>query len=167
MSPPDRDLPPPAAAGQLRLTVSGPAELTLERDQPGDAHTGAVRVTPLPLTADDAAAGIVRYEAVVEGWRFEVAVEPARRAALRERAQLAAATSQASASARLRAQIPGRVTRVWIAEGEQVEQGQRLLAIEAMKMENEIRAPRAGQVTALTVTEGRLVELNDDLLTIG
>jgi len=40
------------------------------------------------------------------------------------------------------AQIPGRVVRLWVAEGDTVEAGQRLLAIEAMKMENEVRAPR-------------------------
>ena len=46
----------------------------------------------------------------------------------------------------VKAQIPGRVVRLWVEEGDTVEAGQRLLAIEAMKMENEVRAPRAGTV---------------------
>jgi biotin carboxyl carrier protein len=57
--------------------------------------------------------------------------------------------------------------RLWVAESEEVEQGQRMLAIEAMKMENEIRAPHAGAVTGLRVELGQTVELGDELLAIG
>jgi biotin carboxyl carrier protein len=85
---------------------------------------------------------------------------------LRERAARAAAASQQSARVTLRAQIPGRVVRLWVAQGEMVEQGQRLLAIEAMKMENEIRAPRAGRIEALSVEPGGRVEREDELLSI-
>jgi oxaloacetate decarboxylase alpha subunit len=48
-----------------------------------------------------------------------------------------------------------------------VEQGQRLLAVEAMKMENEIRAPRAGTVEDLRVSVGARVEREDELLALG
>jgi biotin carboxyl carrier protein len=48
-----------------------------------------------------------------------------------------------------------------------VERGQRLLAIEAMKMENEIRAPQAGVVEDLKVEIGDRVEREDDLLSLG
>ena len=44
--------------------------------------------------------------------------------------------------------------------------GQRLLAIEAMKMENEVRAPRAGTVESIRVAAGSSVELRDELLTV-
>jgi glutaconyl-CoA/methylmalonyl-CoA decarboxylase subunit gamma len=148
---------------KLRLTVSGAADLVVVLPAGGDPD---VAVCPLPVGPDDAALGRQRYEVLVEGWRFEVAAEPAPRAALRERAQRAAAAHQGSAVAHLRAQIPGRVTRVWVAEGDEVEQGQRLLAIEAMKMENEIRAPHSGRVEKLAVAEGQLVELRDELLTL-
>ena len=66
----------------------------------------------------------------------------------------------------MRAQIPGRVVKVWVAEGDTVEAGQRLLAIEAMKMENEIHAPHAGTVKSVKVEPGTLVERNDALLTL-
>jgi biotin carboxyl carrier protein len=66
----------------------------------------------------------------------------------------------------VRAQIPGRVVRLWVAEGDTVEAGQRLLAIEAMKMENEVRAPRAGTVESIRVAAGSSVELRDELLTV-
>jgi biotin carboxyl carrier protein len=66
----------------------------------------------------------------------------------------------------VRAQIPGRITRVWVAAGDHVEAGQRLLAIEAMKMENEVRTPRAGIVESVAATVGSAVELGDELVIV-
>jgi biotin carboxyl carrier protein len=103
---------------------------------------------------------------VVDGWRFEVAVEDARRADLREKAARAAREHSPVISAGLRAQIPGRVTKVWVEAGEEVEAGQRLLAVEAMKMENELRAPRAGTVETVHVVPGQTVERNDPLVSL-
>ena len=124
-------------------------------------------VTPLPTSGEDRAAGRRRYEVIVDGWRFVAAVEPAARAELRERAARAAAEHHDTARLVLRAQIPGRVARVWVGDGDVVEQGQRLLAVEAMKMENEIRAPRAGTVEDLRVSVGARVEREDELLALG
>jgi biotin carboxyl carrier protein len=101
---------------------------------------------------------------VVGGWRFEAVVESAARAELKDRAAREAAAHQRKADVTLRAQIPGRVVRLWVKDGEEVEAGQRLLAIEAMKMENEIRAPHAGTVTGIKVEVGKLVERHDELL---
>ena len=86
---------------------------------------------------------------------------------MRDRAARAAAEHHTTARLTLRAQIPGRVVRLWVAEGETVERGQRLLAIEAMKMENEIRAPQAGVVEAVKVEVGGRVEREDELLSLG
>ena len=124
-------------------------------------------VRPLPASADDRASGRQRFEVTVGGWRFEAIVEDAARAELHEKAARAAAEHGTTASVTLRAQIPGRVVRVWVSAGEKVEAGQRLLAIEAMKMENEIRAPRAGVVESLAVEVGTLVDRNNELLTLG
>ncbi len=123
-------------------------------------------VRPLPASADDRADGRRRFEVIVAGWRFEVSSEPLARAELRDRAARAAAEHAPAMDATLRAVIPGRVVRVWVAEGDAVESGQRLVAVEAMKMENEIRAPRPGVVRDLKVEIGRLVERDDELLTI-
>jgi biotin carboxyl carrier protein len=123
-------------------------------------------VTELEQTRQDRAIGRRRFEVVVDGWRFEVTTEHADRAGLRDRAARAGAEAGASVDTTLRAQIPGRITRIWAADGEAVEQGQRLLAVEAMKMENEIRAPHAGMVRNIRVEPGARVERNDELLTV-
>jgi len=59
---------------------------------------------------------------------------------------------------RITSPMPGKVVSVLVAEGEEVEEGQGLVVIEAMKMENELRAPRAGVVQELTAQEGQAVD---------
>lgn len=134
-----------------------------------DAFAPAVfgeSVTEMAQLPEDRASGRRRFEVVVGGWRLEVTMEPADRAELRDRAQRGASEAGASVDTTLRAQIPGRITRIWAADGEVVEQGQRLLAVEAMKMENEIRAPHAGTVRNTQVQPGARVERNEELLTV-
>ena len=100
---------------------------------------------------------------MVGGWRFEVTVEDAARAALRERAGRAAGDVAGPTRLVVRAQIPGRVVSVGVRDGQSVEAGQRLLSVEAMKMENEIRAQRAGRVERVAVQPGQRVERGDEL----
>ena len=57
----------------------------------------------------------------------------------------------------LEAPMPGVVTRVHVAAGETVKQGQPLVAIEAMKMEHVLRAPRDGRVRAVAARTGEMV----------
>ena len=76
-------------------------------------------------------------------------------------------TRPASGDGRVKAPIPGIIRRVLVKEGDQVEVGQPLIVLEAMKMENEIRAPRSGTVTALSVAPGRSVQLNALMVEIG
>lgn len=123
-------------------------------------------VTPVEQTTTDRASARRRWEIVVDGWRFEISTEPAQHAELRERALRAAAEHQVSGAVTLRAQIPGRVSRVWVSDGEAVEHGQRLIAIEAMKMENEVHATRAGTIRAIRVDVGTRVERDDELVTV-
>jgi biotin carboxyl carrier protein len=124
-----------------------------------------VRVTA--PTAADRTDGRRRYEVTVDGWVFSVGVESAARAILRERASQAAAAAGPAGHAVVKAQIPGRVVRLWVAVGDTVEAGQRLLAIEAMKMENEVRATRAGVIESISAVLGGTVELGDQLLVVG
>ncbi len=96
-----------------------------------------------------------------------VTVESAERAALRERATRLSAAAGHAGPQTLKARIPGRIARIWVAPGTEVAAGERLLSIEAMKMENEIRAPHAGTVLSVSVAEGDRVELGADLVVVG
>lgn len=160
--------------GRLRLIVEGPEPLVIERDGTDPEKPGAdggerhprASVRAIPDSTASKAASQQHYEAVVAGWVFPISVESADRARLRERAARAAVEVGRHVGVTVRAQIPGRVVRVWVEPGEAVEIGQRLLAVEAMKMENEVRAPRAGVVGKLPVAIGQTVELGDELVTL-
>ncbi len=102
-----------------------------------------------------APSGVVRVEVVVDGWRFELDVEDAGRAELRERATRRRPDAAAGVRRELRAIIPGRIVSVAVAPGDSVIEGQALLVVEAMKMQNEIRAPRDGTVERIAVGAGR------------
>jgi acetyl/propionyl-CoA carboxylase alpha subunit len=67
---------------------------------------------------------------------------------------------------RLTAPMPGRVVRVLAEKGREVEPGQGLIVIEAMKMENELKAPRRGCVHEVAVREGQAVEAGALLLVV-
>ena len=54
--------------------------------------------------------------------------------------------------------MPGKVVRVLVAPGDAVAQGQGLIVVEAMKMENELRAAKAGRVASVSVVEGQSVD---------
>jgi biotin carboxyl carrier protein len=58
----------------------------------------------------------------------------------------------------LRAPIPGRVVSIAVTEGEEVQAGQPLLVLEAMKMENQLCAEGAGKIERVLVSPGATVE---------
>ena len=64
------------------------------------------------------------------------------------------------------APMPGKVVRVLVAPGAQVTEGQALVVVEAMKMENELKSPKAGTVVEVFAKEGSAVEANAKLLTV-
>ncbi|MCB0131979.1 MAG: acetyl-CoA carboxylase biotin carboxyl carrier protein subunit [Caldilineaceae bacterium] len=66
----------------------------------------------------------------------------------------------------IKAPIPGLVVKVLVAEGEEVADGQPVILLEAMKMENELRSPRAGVVTKVLVAGGQRVEQNAILIVL-
>ena len=133
-------------------------------EAPADAG-GPRRVLLLP-PAPTTDGGVVRREVVIGGWRIEVEVEPAARAALRERARRGREEAGHSGPTEVHAIIPGVVVSVSVAPGDQVVAGQQLLAVEAMKMQNELRAPRDGTIERVAVAPGRTIEVGDLLLVI-
>ena len=58
----------------------------------------------------------------------------------------------------IKAPMPGKVLSIDVSEGDQVQKGDTLLVLEAMKMENEIKAPIQGQVKTIQVELGQTIE---------
>jgi biotin carboxyl carrier protein len=61
------------------------------------------------------------------------------------------------------APMPGRVVRVLVAENSNVEAGQSIVVVEAMKMQNEIKSPKKGVVKKISVAPGAAVNPGDVL----
>jgi biotin carboxyl carrier protein len=149
-----------------------------ERPGTGDPADEAVTVEPQasPATGHRILVGHIgamdpagrrALEVVVDGWRFEFDVEDAARAELRERASRdSSGRAGAGEPLEIRAIIPGRIASVAVTAGDTVELGQTLLAVEAMKMQNELRAPRAGTVARVAAAAGTTVELGDLLVVL-
>ena len=91
------------------------------------------------------------------------AVQPA--AAPRPAAQPVAA-APAGAGSPVKAPLPGTVTEVKVQVGQQVNVGDTVLVLEAMKMQNNIESEYAGQVTSITVKQGDTVMEGSVMMTI-
>jgi len=96
-----------------------------------------------------------QYALSLGAHRFEVEALDTRARAIRD---LTAATSANAGPAPLVAPMPGMIVRVSVAVGDVVVAGQGLIAMEAMKMENELRAAGPGTVTAVRVVPGTAVQ---------
>ncbi|MCX7975429.1 MAG: acetyl-CoA carboxylase biotin carboxyl carrier protein subunit [Candidatus Aminicenantes bacterium] len=85
-----------------------------------------------------------------------------------KRASLASAREQKiiSKKSEVKITMPGKVVAVQVENGAQVKEGQAVLILEAMKMQNEIKAPRDGRVANLKVKPGDTVEAGTVLFTL-
>lgn len=64
---------------------------------------------------------------------------------------------------KLTAPMPGKVVRVLVSQGAEVEAGTGVLVVEAMKMQNEVKSPKKGRVQKILATEGSAVNAGDVL----
>jgi acetyl/propionyl-CoA carboxylase alpha subunit len=76
------------------------------------------------------------------------------------------AVAHADEAARIVAPMPGKVVRVLVNVGAQVEAGAGVIVVEAMKMQNEMKSPKTGMVAALHVDVGATVNSGDVLAVI-
>ena len=62
--------------------------------------------------------------------------------------------------------MPGNILKINVTLGQKVKEGDVLIVLEAMKMENEIVAPKAGSVAQIAVSKGQVVETGSPLVVI-
>lgn len=62
--------------------------------------------------------------------------------------------------------MPGKVVKLFVKVGDAVTEGQGLVVVEAMKMENELKSPKAGTVVEVTAVEGQAVENGAKLVVV-
>ena len=108
-----------------------------------------------------------KFSVNVNGTRYEVEVEEI------DANTVAAAAKQepvkaapAGAGTEVRSPMPGNILKIQVTQGQQVKEGDVLIILEAMKMENEIVAPKAGSVAQIIVTKGQVVETGAPLAVI-
>jgi acetyl-CoA/propionyl-CoA carboxylase biotin carboxyl carrier protein len=115
--------------------------------------------TSVPAASDGRLQGR-NIQAEVEGRRFEITLlepEPPHAELARRRRDRDAQAHHGAARDAIVTPMQGTVLAVEVAEGDEVEPGQVVCVVEAMKMENEITSPRAGTVSELSVEPGQPV----------
>lgn len=128
----------------------------------------------------------MKYKVTLNNRTYEVEVEagqamlvdeyeayaPAAPAAAPAPAPAAPAAAPAAASPALAAgevvksPMPGNILKINVTVGQKVNEGDTLLVLEAMKMENEVAAPRSGTVAQIIVSKGAVVETGAPLVVI-
>ena len=105
--------------------------------------------------------GIHGFDVMLRGQLFHLE-------AIDERTQLLAGSAAVVASGpqTVVAEMPGKVVRVAAAPGDAVSEGQGVVVVEAMKMENEIPSPIDGVVREMAVSEGQTVEAGTTLFVV-
>ncbi len=159
---------------KFELSVDGqPLEL---RAGPGECEAEGVR-----STTDVAAVGQGQYSVLIDGRQHLVSITRGPQGCLT--ARVAGATleirvadprrlprdgagADSGGGREVRAPMPGRIVAVHVAQGDAVTNGQGLLVIEAMKMQNELRAPSEGRVRSVAVRAGDSVGAGDLLIGI-
>ena len=101
------------------------------------------------------------FDILVSGRLFHLEAVDERSKVLAQQARTLAEGPQSVA-----AHMPGKVVKLHVAVGARVAEGQGVVVVEAMKMENELRAAREGRVAAVHVRAGQAVEKGAPLVTL-
>ncbi len=75
-----------------------------------------------------------------------------------------AASAPLAAGEAVKSPMPGNILKINVAQGQSVKEGDTLIVLEAMKMENDVVAPRDGTVAQIVVTKGAVVETGSPLV---
>jgi len=158
--------------GQHVTVDLGPNGIEVD-GEPVTAHLEEVEGTPIYLLtaggtlhrlAVQRGGGRGQYSIWTDARRFEVEALDERRRAIQE---MTGSGSTTTGPAPLIAPMPGLIVRINVQVGDQVQPGQPLVVMEAMKMENELRSTSAGVVRAVRFQPGEAVEKGAILVDLG
>jgi biotin carboxyl carrier protein len=102
------------------------------------------------------------YHATINGKNFELVIPDVKSSAPRKRGGGGAKKRSGTVSANM----PGKIVTVEVQLGQSVSEGETVLILEAMKMQNEVTAPIKGVVSAIHCQDGMNVEANVPLIVI-
>ena len=117
----------------------------------------------------------MKYKVTLNGRTYEVEVEAGKAMLIDEYAAIAPAAPAAVPAApgvavtggdNVTAPMPGNILKVNVSVGQAVKEGDVLVVLEAMKMENEIFAPKAGTVAQILVSKGSTVDTGATLVVL-
>ncbi len=156
---------------QFQVTIDGkPYEIELTpKGRSGETYEALVNGEPLTITLPYHAGPISGVEWIlIDGRPYEMIFDPnlqwvkawdgLHAVEVHDRNERVARPR--SGDGRVKAPIPGLITRILVEPGASVQAGQPLLVLEAMKMENEIRAPFDGVIKTVGVAIGQTVVSN-------
>ena len=145
----------------VRVDRAGETARVVIADHAYDAQVDHVRSDEVTFTVNGqrhtayiASDGSTRYVSVA-GEVFELKRSDSRR---RERRK------HHRGEESLAAAMPGQITRVLVGEGDEVQRGQPLIVLEAMKMEIKVTAPQAGRVAKVLVKPGQVVDRGQEVI---
>ena len=105
-----------------------------------------------------------KYSLLVKGKRINTCA----RTELQERATKLVEDAKASSNHHLdiKAPMPGLVLKIMKKTGDEIDSGDSILILEAMKMENDLKAPSSGRIKQIYISEGNAVDKGDKLFAI-
>lgn len=109
---------------------------------------------------------IDEYEAYAPAPAAPVAAAPVAAAPVAAAAPAPAAGGALAAGEVVKSPMPGNILKINVAQGQHVEEGDVLIVLEAMKMENEIVATKSGTVAQIVAAKGAVVETGAPLVVI-
>lgn len=152
-------------SNQYRLTVTGYGSFELNEETARavevieEAKTGKLHVLDgeqrFQARIQSGVFPQKNYEVLVGNTIYEVQIADALDLQIEAMGYCLSSTSSVS---RIEAPMPGLILSLEVAAGDKVEEGQTLLVLEAMKMENAIRSPRDGKIKAVAVSAGMAVD---------
>ena len=106
------------------------------------------------------------YEAYAPAPAAPVVAAPVAAAPVAAAPAPAPAASALASGEVVKSPMPGNILKINVAQGQVVKEGDVLIVLEAMKMENEITAPKAGSIAQIAVSKGQVVETGSPLIVI-